>query len=431
MNLKYRRNESMMKKQLTRILSLMAAAFICASALGSCTFFSKLDEDGTSVFGSNGTENSTESSTEAETELPRFDYFSADMTELAQIDSEAYKDMNITVSSQYLIKDEDVEDYITYLRFQNKKVLNDGARFTEKEIAVGDTAYIYFRGEVDGVAFDGGSNMADENPYALSIGSGSFIEGFEEGLVGVVPNQTSESNMVKLDLKFPDVYQSNSDLAGKDVTFYVWVVYTVQYEVPEYDEKFITETLKYEAKTDDVITEHKAYLKQLLVDNSEADREAIIEDTIWKQIIAAAEIKEYPEEELDYYYSSIVDSMEYYMEYFAYMGYSFENLGDFVIQYLGLAEDADWEAELEKQSREVAAQNMLCHAIAQQENMGLTEEDFNKMVQSRIDYYKTQGATYTAEEIVKMEGEAYLKEYALYEKIYGYIRENCTVNYED
>lgn len=78
----------------------------------------------------------------------------------------------------------------------------------------GDTADIAYVGKVDGKEFDGGSS----DSYNLVIGSGTFIDGFEDGVIGMKTGETKDLN-----LKFPDSYQS-TDLAGKDVVFTVTVM---------------------------------------------------------------------------------------------------------------------------------------------------------------------------------------------------------------
>ena len=83
---------------------------------------------------------------------------------------------------------------------------------TDRAVAEGDTVFIDYEGKEDGVAFAGGT---DENA-ALTIGSGQFIDGFEDGLIGVMPGET-----VDLNLRFPDNY--NPEMAGKDVVFTVTV----------------------------------------------------------------------------------------------------------------------------------------------------------------------------------------------------------------
>ncbi len=98
----------------------------------------------------------------------------------------------------------------------------DNGGITARAVETGDTVNIDYVGEKDGVAFDGGTAQG----ALLTIGSGQFIDGFEDGLVGVMPGETAA-----LDLSFPDPYPNNPDLAGQPVVFTV----TVNFILPAVD----------------------------------------------------------------------------------------------------------------------------------------------------------------------------------------------------
>ena len=210
-------------------------------------------------------ETTTSAATTAE---PRFDYFAADASEYLSIDEAVYNEMVIELNDVYHIDDEDIDSRIDKLLVSNKTKLNDGAKVTGDPIKNGDSAFIFYKGVIDGEEFEGGSNMGDATPYELSIGSGTFIEGFEEGLIGVIPSNTSIEEPVELNLKFPENY-GKEELNGKEVTFYVYVVWVVQYTTPEYDADFITDVLKFTTDEEDVVAAHKAYLRETLEESME------------------------------------------------------------------------------------------------------------------------------------------------------------------
>ena len=400
----------------------------------SCSIVSKIGDDKNSVFGKDkdntGTasaisDSSGENSGKNE---ERFDYASADMKEYIKIDTSVCKNMQLSISSEYIITDENVDEYIESLCFDKKVAVNEGKKVTNEPIKRGDTAYIFYKGTIDGKEFSGGSNMSSTTPHGLSIGSGSFIEGFEDGLIGVVPGETSADNMVELKLKFPDSY-GNKEYAGKDVVFNVYVLYTIQYTIPEFDESFIKDVLKYEAKTQDVVSEYKAYAKEYLESQMQSYKDTAIENAMWEKLLDAATVIKYPEQEVTYYYDYYVSQFEYMMNYYQYMGYQFKDFNEFATQYMGLEDGADWRAELNKECKKTVAQDLIFHAIAQFDNVQITDEEYEAEIQSYIDYYKSSGTTYTREKVIEEIGESAIRETALYSKIVNGIIKDCEVSY--
>ncbi len=116
-----------------------------------------------------------------------FNYAKLDIKKYISLDRSLYAGATVEVDVEPEIDDSSVEAFIEYLLEQNA----DSETKTDIAIENGDTVKVYFRGSYEGVDFEGGSNMTDSTPSAITIGSGTFIDGFEEGLVGVVPNTTS------------------------------------------------------------------------------------------------------------------------------------------------------------------------------------------------------------------------------------------------
>lgn len=116
-----------------------------------------------------------------------------------------YKNMKVSVTRPE-VTDEAIESYV------NSELLVGS--ITDRAVQESDVVNIDFEGKKDGVAFAGGSGQG----YQLEIGSGGFIPGFEEGLIGVMPGET-----VNLNLSFPEGYRNNPDLAGQEVVFTVKV----------------------------------------------------------------------------------------------------------------------------------------------------------------------------------------------------------------
>ena len=123
-----------------------------------------------------------------------------------------YKGLQVTVTEP-AVDDATLETELESVYFANVTAENGG--ITDRAVAEGDTINLDYEGKKDGVAFSGGTAAG----ASLTIGSGQFIAGFEEGLVGVKPGET-----VDLDLTFPEEYHS-ADLAGQAVVFTVTVNY--------------------------------------------------------------------------------------------------------------------------------------------------------------------------------------------------------------
>ncbi|MBR4965859.1 MAG: trigger factor, partial [Lachnospiraceae bacterium] len=140
----------------------------------------------------------------------------------------------------------------------------------------GDTAVIDFEGFVDGVAFEGGKG----DNYPLTIGSHSFIEGFEEQLIGKALNEEVEVNVT-----FPEDYHAE-ELKGKPALFKVKINEIKENQLPELDDEFASEVSAY-----DTLEEYKESVKKNLTEKKEADAKMAKEEAVVDAIIEAAEME--------------------------------------------------------------------------------------------------------------------------------------------
>lgn len=162
------------------------------------------DTQSTADISQNG-EEAESGSTEIERVSDRPDYVGLQDLDIDEYVTLAdYKNMKVSAEKPD-VSDQAIEDYV------NSELLV--GTITDRAVQEGDVTDIDFEGKKDGVAFDGGTAKG----YKLSIGSGTFIPGFEDGLIGVMPGET-----VDLDLTFPEDY-SNTELAGQKVVFTVTV----------------------------------------------------------------------------------------------------------------------------------------------------------------------------------------------------------------
>ena len=166
-----------------------------------------------------------------------------------------------------LITDEDVEKELGRVRERNSRLIT----IEDRAVQDGDTLTIDFEGFSDGVAFAGGTGK----DYTLVIGSGTFIPGFEEQLIGVALNTETEVNVM-----FPEEYHS-AELAGKAAMFKVVVKEIKFREMPELDDEFAKDVSEF-----DTLDEYKADIRKTLTATATEQAEHKFEDDVLKAAAA-------------------------------------------------------------------------------------------------------------------------------------------------
>ncbi|MBQ7911022.1 MAG: FKBP-type peptidyl-prolyl cis-trans isomerase [Clostridia bacterium] len=381
----------------------------------------------------------TAAETEATTAIPRYDYMDAVVAPDVEIDRADYTGITLTVPDSLKIEDEDVEAYIqSGILFSRRTAVNGTAMVKDQALKLGDDAYIYYKGFVDGKEFEGGSNWDDEKPYTLGLGSGSFIPGFEDGLVGVIPNQTSKDNPAEIHVTFPEEY--TEELAGKDAVFHVVVEYAVQYTIPELTRDFVVNTLKYKPKMEfyasdeALLDEFKEYVYGTLVDQNAQNVENAKVDALWNHLTGKATCKNLVADEVTHYFNAYKSEVEYYFDYYTSMGNEefkklYPDLDTFAPVYLGLDKGADWKAEVTEMAELMVKRDMITHAIAELEGIEtVTEEEYKAQVKYWVDYYY---GYMTEAEVIQNMGEVFLREAAFSEKMDKWLMEQVTFTYAD
>ena len=301
---------------------------------------------------------------------------------------------------------------------------------TDRAIAAGDKVQIYYTGYADDYAFQGGSNVGSDDPAELKIGSGSFIPGFEDALIGTVPADTSAENPKRIEVTFPESY-GNADLAGKDARFDVEIKGIQNgFQIPELTADFILNELEFETDEEDVVAalrlDLKNWLRQNKVNNLRTHKLIRTMEELFKVLHFE---DAYPEGEAERYEQEMNDTVTYYYTYYNYMyymyyGYTpFEDLDDAGRWYYGLRFDADWEAYQHSEASRLVRQMMVLNMIVRLEGDTITEEDAKKWVldqvaqrQEQLDQQAEQNGTEAETATV----EDVLAEYSV-EKIYSQI----------
>ena len=418
---------------MNRKLYLIAALLMLASllTLASCNKGGESTDTTAS--------DTTAAETEATTAIPRYDYMDAVVAPDVEIDRADYAGITLTVPDSLKIEDEDVEAYIqSSILFSRRTAVNGTTMVKDQTLKLGDDAYIYYKGFVDGKEFEGGSNWDDEKPYTLGLGSGSFIPGFEDGLVGVIPNQTSKDKPAEIHVTFPEEYAE--ELAGKDAVFHVVVEYAVQYTIPELTRDFVVNTLKYEPKMEfyasdaALIDEFKEYVRASMESQNSQNVENAKVDALWNHLTEKATCKNLVPDEVAHYFNAYKSEVEYYFDYYTSMGNEefkklYPDLDAFAPVYLGLDKGADWKAEVTEMAELMVKRDMITHAIAELEGIEtVTEEEYKAQVKYWVDYYY---GYMTEAEVIQNMGEVFLKEAAFSEKMDKWLMEQVTFTYAD
>ena len=169
------------------------------------------------------------------------------------------------------VSDEEVNEAIDREREQNARTVS----VEDRAVKSGDVVTLDFEGFVDGVAFDGGKG---EN-YPLTIGSNTFIPGFEDQLIGAEIDKETEVNVT-----FPEDYQAE-ELAGKPALFKCTVKEIKEKELPELDDEFASEVSEF-----DTLAEYKEDVKKNLAERKAEDAKAEKEEKVVDAIIADAKM---------------------------------------------------------------------------------------------------------------------------------------------
>ena len=267
-----------------------------------------------------------------------------------------------------VVTDEEVEKELEAVRKRNARFVD-----VDRPVQSGDTIDLDFEGFVDGVAFEGGK--ADN--YTLEIGSGAFIPGFEDQLVGLAAGQEGEVKVT-----FPEQYAEN--LAGKDAVFKVKVHTVREPELPELDDEFAKDVSEF-----DTLEEYKADLRKNLAESRKTEAERSFKSEIMNQALdnMTAEVPE----------SMIAEKTNEFLDNYAdSMGLRGRVSREELIKGMGMGEEEFNSMMRPGALRQVQA-DLLLDAVVKAEGLEATEEE-------KADFYKKLEEDYgeNAEQIKAM-----------------------------
>lgn len=254
---------------------------------------------------------------------------------------------------EYNVTDKDVEEKIESVAKENARIITA----EEGELKNGDISNIDFEGFVNGVAFEGGKG----EKFDLEIGSGSFIPGFEDQLVGMKIGEEREINV-----RFPDEYHSE-ELKGKDAMFKVKLNGFKVKELPTIDDEFAKDVSEF-----DTLEEYKADLRKHMEEDNEHRAKHELESKALEKVVENTPI-DIPQSMIEMEVNAKLEEIKHNMKH---QGIDF----NMYLNMIGQKED-DVKIQLEDQAIKDIKVRLVLQAIINEEKIEVTDEDIEKKIE--------------------------------------------------
>lgn len=296
-----------------------------------------------------------------------------------------YKGVEAEAGDTTEVTDEDVDTQIDSTRQMYAELEN-----VDRPAENGDTVTIDYVGTLNGEAFEGGSS----EDYQLELGSGTFIDGFEDGIVGHSAGETFDLN-----LTFPDDYGS-TDLAGKDVVFTVTLKTVSISNVPELNDEFVQSV----SEDSSIVEEYREEVRQMLEDNYAESAQLTLTENAWSAVMDNTEVKQYPDGAVDEMKNTIREQYQNMAD-----SYGME-FADFLSSYMGMDEDT-FEEQLQTAAENQVKQDLIVDLIIDEENLDVSdaalEEIYNQYVEdygfSSLDDLKSAATEEELEDMARLQ----------------------------
>lgn len=300
-----------------------------------------------------------------------------------------YKGLEVDKVETIAVTDEDVEMSIQ----SDLETLATKTDIKDRPAQLGDIAIIDFEGKKDGVAFEGGAGT----DYELELGSGQFIDGFEDGVVGHNIGETFD-----LDLTFPENY-SSEELAGQAVVFTVTLKGLQEKHVPELTVDILAQ-LESKATT---IEEYRTQIRSDLEVSNQETAESTLLSSVWETLVKNCEIKKFPEGMLDEYVKNLEEQYSYYAQMYG------MEIEEFFKQIFGMS--------AKEVAKTTATQELAMALIAEKEGLTIKDKDYEAGVKDLASQYGYEDT----EEFLKAYGEDSIRKALLQEKVGKFLVDNC------
>jgi len=273
-----------------------------------------------------------------------------------------YKGLGYDPISVAVVTDEEIEEWISY----HMSYAIGVDEITDRPVMMGDIAVIDYEGMLNGVPFAGGTDFG----FELTIGSGMFIPGFEEQIIGHYAGEQFEINVT-----FPASYHA-PDLAGQPVVFRINLVKVLAEIMPELTDEFVREYLNLAS-----VAEYRAMIREQLEIDNELEAENNVKNQVWNQIVENATVHKLPKEEVEFRVSRGMMQFIYYSEM-----YNIE-LEDLIGQIAGMTLEDFINEDIRPNAMNDVKMDLVLRAIAAQEGITVTEAEFVAAVREFVEDY--------------------------------------------
>lgn len=321
--------------------------------------------------------------------------FTAEVALKPEVTLGKYKGVKVE-AADVTVTDEEVTAEIDREREKNSRTVD----ITDRAVKSGDIATIDFEGFVDGVAFEGGKGT----DYPLTIGSGAFIPGFEEALIGTEVGVETEVNVT-----FPEEYQA-AELAGKAAVFKCTVKKLQEKQLPELDEDFVGEV----SEDSDTVDDYKEEIRKKLTDRKETEAKNKKEDAVVDAIIEDAKM-DIPDAMVETQQRQLLQD---YAQRMQSQGLTMEQY----MQFTGMTTQTLLE-QLKPQALKRIQSRLVLEAVAAAEKMEASEEDFEEEVKSMAEIYQME--TDRVKELLGENGKKQVMEDLCIKKAVEFVVENA------
>ncbi len=325
--------------------------------------------------------------------------FTAEVYVKPEVELGKYKGIEV-VKKVHTVEDADIDKEIDSMRNKNSRLVT----VEDRELKDGDISNIDFEGFVDGVAFEGGKG---EN-FELTIGSGQFIPGFEEQLIGMKINETRE-----IDVKFPDEYHS-ADLAGKMSMFRVTLNSIKCKELPELDDEFAKDVSEF-----DTLAELKADLKKKAIERNEEHMKLQVEDDAIKIVAKNSKI-DIPQPMIDTEIDNMIQDYNWRLQM---QGMSL----DMYLKMLNMDLDT-FKAQFKEQAEERVRVQLTIEKLGEVENITASKEEVDAKIEEMAKNYGEKADMFRNS--LKPDDMKYFEQEIKVKKIAEFVVDNAKVTEE-
>lgn len=313
------------------------------------------------------------------------------------VDISTYKGLEVEYQSAGTeVTDKDIYS-VYWSELANYAVEVEDKNYQAKEW---DKVNIDYKGIKDGEAFEGGTAQG----YDLILNSGTFIPGFEEGLIGAKIGEKKD-----LELTFPENY-SSADLAGQAVVFEVKV--NKIYTLPEITDEFVSENLE-------GYTTAKEYMDGVKKDiEKEKEEEEAYQkrSAVWDSVIENVEVIEYPKDELEEMLTQVKEDQISYLQY--YYGVTVEEY----LKETGTTQE-EYDKKMEENAKDALKGQLMIKEIARREKISVTDEEVEEYAKTYLEAYNVT----TLEELYEQVDEEQFRKSLLQDEVLDFVVDNSNM----